>query len=305
MYSIVFVKGNGNSGGIGDRIVGIFNIITFAKIFKQDFSIIWDFDISPIFKDTNMYHSQTLSINKNNYVDMFNSGNHVKWSKILETCLSCPFPKENAVYFRSNITTSQYLYRNPLYSSYNYEEDIMNLYKSIYKDIFIPTDRFLEIVNKEDNDMTGIQIRTGDFGFYDDQRRNLDKYNPVKDDMITTILHRIKNHVNNDNKVYITSDNKLVIEKAKEIFKNISYNYEAIVHIDISNDRNLHNITNLFVDHYILSKKCNRLYISDFSNFGVSIALCSDSNEMYNLRCEKIDDVCKKELLYGKKKFVM
>lgn len=317
MYSIVFVKGHGNSGGLGDRIVGIFNVMSFARIFKQDFSIIWDFDISPIFKDRNMRTYDTpsqLNITRQNLVDMFNHHNHVKWSNILETCSSCPFPfpspttnNDTTIYFRSNITTSQYLYKNPKYSYNNYEQDLMNMYKSMYKDMFIPTDMFLNTVNDVlgtcNKNMIGIQIRTGDNGFYDDPRKNVDKYNPVKDDMITHVLTRIKEHADSNMDVYITSDNNLVIEKAKELFDgNVKYNLNAIVHIDLSKDRNITNLTNLFVDHYILSKKCNTLYVSDYSNFGTSIALCSDSTEVYNLRCEK---VCKTDFLYNKKRCVI
>lgn len=304
MFSILFMKGQ--SGGFGDRLVGILTVLDFAKLFNEDFEIIWDIDISTIFKDRNMKYQKELKVRGDNYVNMFNIGNNNKWKKILETFEDnpFPFPDDKVVYFRSNMTTSQYIYNNKKFENENYLENMRSLYKKMYNEIFIPTEEFkfnVEKILRGKNIDIGIQVRTGDYIFYENQNNNIDKYNPLKDENIEMVLKKVRDNIGDlDKHVYITSDNSIVIDKAKIIFKNLSYNKNSIIHIDISNDRTLDNITNMFIDHYILSTRCDKLYISDYSNFGKTIGLCSKSNEVYNLRCEEIN---KEELLYDKKKF--
>lgn len=287
-YVLVFKKGT--SGGFGDRITGIMTVKSFAKIFNKNFKIIWDFDISKYFKDSIFEYKPNRTYR--NIINMLNDGNHIKFYDILKNCQDNPFPNDREVYFMSNMTTSQFIYINPYYDL-DYEKDMSEYYRDIYKNIFIPTDYLLDMVNKyKEYRLIGIQIRTGDIAFHS-------SYNPINDSDIEPYISGLASIINiEDRSIYITSDNMKTIDIAKRIFKdcNILYNKDAIQHIDKSKD--VEKFVNVFVDHYILSNFAEELYISDYSNFGRTIALSSNCNKIFNIKGEP---VCNKELLWSKK----
>lgn len=282
-YSLIFLRGH--AGGLGDRITGMMTVKSFADIFKKSFYVIWDIDLSRIFSDS-IFKYQLDS--KRLCVDMFNNHNNLKFKDVLLTCKGCPFP-EGDIYFRSNMTTAQYLYDNPNFDL-DYDNEMIRCHKGLYRDIMIPTEEFLKMVEPYRREhLIGIQVRTGDFNFYDDQSKNIDKFSAIKDDEIEKCLRDLYKKIEiGDRDVYITSDNAKVIEVAKEVFKGhrILFNESAIVHIDISSNRD--SIADLFIDHYVLCKFAEELYVSDYSNFGRTIVLCSDSNRVFNIKGEPV-----------------
>lgn len=293
-YTLIIKKHN--AGGLGDRITGIITVLSLSKIFKKEFKMFWDIPIELIFMNSNLEYNVVYN---RKIISLYNTKNHEFWGKILNLCNECPFPNED-LYFYSNMTTINYLYNNPNFTL-NYNNDMLNLYKNLYKDILIPREEFIEKTRRYyKDDMIGIQIRTGDFNFYDNQLLNIDKYNPIKDDNIDKYLKKLASKINARNRnIYITSDNIKVIERAKELFidNTILYNTDSIIHIDISN--NIDNrFIELFIDHYVMCNYPTELYISDFSNFGRTIALCNQTDKIYNLNGDRI---IKSELLLTKK----
>jgi len=297
-----------NSGGLGDRIIGIINILNLSHKFDHDFYIKWDVNVTSFFKNNNFI--KEIPKNEIKYISMFNNQGDKQFENIFDNCNISLFPNDKTFIFQSNLMTSKYLYNNPFFSSYNYEKDILNFYNNFYKEILIPSDMLITISNNLlknlKNKLIGIQIRTSDFDFWKKlNRKDPDNYNPIKDNSkIIEIVNRLYNHINKkerDYNIYFTTDNNNV---KKEMFNKfgdkILYYDKNICHIDISQNISNDDLGKLFVDQYIMSQKTNELYISDYSNFGVIIALSSSNNQnIYNIQLEKIE---KKDLIYSKKK---
>lgn len=299
-YAIVFHKGS--SGGLGDRITGIINVMSIANVFGKKFKVIWDIDISTLFKDTIFEYDTKIDKHDKRMIKMMDNDYHLRYRHILQTCKHCPFPNKDELYFKSNMPTSQFLYMNRHYKL-DYEKDMLQYYGSLYTDLFIPTDQFLKMTQEySKKKIIGIQIRTGDRYFYDpDDEIKKNKYNPIKDDMIECYVKELKKKIDlRDRCIYITSDNNHTIDIVRNIFQGVEilYNESAIVHIDISSDTRT--FAYMFLDHYVLSKFAEELYISDYSNYGRTIALCSKLEPVYNIFGQAVS---KKKLIWTKKDF--
>ena len=299
-------------GGFGDRIVGLIACKLMASILGKEFKICWTKEnIRPYFDYSKYdFESSSVPVNKTyNYIDSIHRiKNHIK-TKINV------FPYDCVKIFL-NQDISQYLYANKyLKIQSKYLEDIFTTYKTLYTDIFVPTPRLLEDVqtacNGAKGTIIGIQIRAGD-AYMQTGNAYDSHHQPIRDPEtdIRRILHGIKEHlgitVESDEEIciFVTSDYGRIKELSSEIFAGTAY---KILHFDQKvqhMDRRLEeNFSKIFVDNFILSQKCCRLYISEYSNYGRIAALSSAFDDLlvFNLQCELIDKktlLCKEEMIW-------
>lgn len=296
-----------NSGGLGDRIIGIINVLNLSKKFNHEFKIVWDVNVSDYFENTNFIKNDIKEYVK---INMFNCNGDKNYETILKKCDNTYFSVNKTYIFQSNIMTSRFLYENPCFLEYSFEKDILNMFDKLYDDILIPTSYLKDTCNmllkNVKSKIIGVQIRTGDNKFWNELgKKDPDNYNPIKNnEKIVEIIDRLYNHINEkeDNyNIYLTTDNEKVKSEFYSKFKNKTLYYDKnICHIDISHNISNDDLGKLFIDQYIMSKYTNELYISDYSNFGTIIALSSSNNQkIFNLQLKEIE---KKSLIYHKQK---
>lgn len=319
------------AGGIGDRVIGILNIKLLAKLLNRPFYINWEReDISNYFTIKNDY-----SNNKNNNKKRFLLLNHFNRfidedkKQSLKNFLENASLKEVNEYFDSNIDCEflnniffiEHLYKNPLFSHENYINDCLDIYKELFNNILIPTDflnnKIQSIIQNYSN-IIGIQIRTGDKYIITNQDdfggKNGDKahnaiqiYAKVTPDKIENYLFEVLNNIKKDineiynSKIFITSDYNNIYKIANKIWDSnkLLYNNDIVQHID----RNPVNadFSKTFVDLIILSKYCNYLYISPWSNYGKTALLCNN-NINYAKNINNLNNIYKNEIVNNTKK---
>ena len=207
-----------------------------------------------------------------------------------------PFPTSRHVKFVLNHEIAQYLYANPRFADRCYAQEMFALYKTLYTDILKPSasslGRVTEICGNQSN-LVGIQIRTGDI--YIPNSRGANQYAPIRDVPTTVrqILTGIKaqlSETSQDIKVFITSDFHGIQAIAATIWgqEQLLYNTEPVQHIDrpVRGE-----FSNFFVDNYILSQRTQRLYISDYSNYGRIAALSAPHEEIYDLQARPLNKI--------------
>jgi hypothetical protein len=202
------------------------------------------------------------------------------------------FPESTHTKFYVNREISYYLYKKEPFSSRSYLQDIYAVYKSLYTDIFVPTELVLSRVQTYFPDaketVIGIQIRTGDI--YMDTYWNSYKVFDSPESILPGILSKIKEHLDLDYKVYkvfLTSDHSKIYDLALKIWPSESLIYidERIQHMDRSPEGDF---SKILVDNYILSQKTSRLYISECSNYGRVAALSSVHDSIFGLDCKPL-----------------
>ena len=264
-------------GGLGDRILGLISIRLISKLLNKEFYIEWEKeDIKSYINyekyNFNLLKNKSSDVKKYNYIDKSKIGK--LYLKIKE-----PFPNK-ITKFLLNWELAQFFYKNENFSSkgdYNkdykkdYKKDIISAYEELWTEILKPTELLNNKINsiiKDSKKIVGIQIRCGDLGMITNkgEKRSLNNHFPETIKNIKKYLENIKNHIKlEDYRVFITSDNDTVIDKAKEVWEEskILYNYDLIQHIDrkpVNND-----ISKVFVDSIILSQKSDILYVSEYS----------------------------------------
>ncbi len=299
-------------GGFGDRIVGLITSKLMAKVLNREFKICWSKEnIRPYFDYSKYdFEAAPLAVNKTyNYIDAINTIKHIMKTKINIFPYDC-------VKIHLNQDISQYLYLNKnLKISSKYLEDIFAMYKTLYTDIFLPTPRLLKDIETVSNFSTGntigIQIRAGDAYIQTGQAHD-SHHQPIKDpeQTIRDVLRKIKGHLENSMEsdgnpfqIFVTSDYGRIKELSSEVFgeaANILHFDQKVQHMD---RRLEENFSKIFVDNYILSQKCCRLYISEYSNYGRIAALSSAFDDLlvFNLDCCLVDKktlLCKEEMIW-------
>lgn len=299
-------------GGFGDRIVGLIATKLMASVLNKQFRICWTKENIRPYLDYSKYDFEKEQIQVDKTINYIDSIHTVK--SILKTKNNI-FPY-NCVKIHLNQDISQYLYANKhLKIQSNYIEDIYSTYKTLYRDILLPTPRLLSDVqtacNGAKDTIIGIQIRAGDAYMQTGQLGD-SRHQPIRDPEtdIRRILQGIKEHLgatmetDGEGYIFVTSDYGRIKELSSEVFEGTSY---KILHFDQKvqhMDRNLEeNFSKIFVDNFILSQKCRRLYISEYSNYGRIAALSSAFDDLltFNLKCELIDKktlLCKEEMIW-------
>ena len=184
---------------------------------------------------------------------------------------------------------------------------------NLYIEYLKPTPYLINFINSYLNKFSkypliGCQIRTGDTEFWNNfqnktpNREYFKNYIALNENKIENVILNIKQNLDKEYTnyyVYGTSDNSLTYKYFNEIFKEkfICID-EKTFHLDVNENHTNNDLLKIFSEHYILSQKMSKLYISDYSNFGCTIALSANHDNIYNLFLEKIK---KKEICNSKK----
>ena len=284
-------------GGYGDRIVGLISLKTIADCLGKEFKILWTKENIKEYFDYSKYDYELCNISDEMKIHELQSVDNQTLFKNMLMTSDDPF--NDGIYkIKLNQEISQYLYKNPKYSDKNHFDDIINIYKSLYTDILIPTPFLLNQINSiinNNSNIIGIQIRAGDCYM----KTNVNEPHCViqnPEQSIEDILYKIKKHIElnfNNYKIFITSDYSDIYNISKKVFDecNILWFDQEIQHMD---RYPVGDFSKIFIDNYILSQKTEQLYISDYSNYGRVAALSSNKQEIFNLNCNKLE---KKNLL--------
>lgn len=281
-------------GGYGDRIVGLISCRVIAEVLGQEFKINWTKEnIRPYFNyskyDYELCDQSGVQKQSIGFIDHYSEKDILNCPNVSPEILLNT--QDSKLYVNREI--SNYLYKFPEFSHRSFKDDIYRIYKTLYTDIFIPTDFVNEKINKMISDtvcpIIGIQIRTGDI--YIDTFWNSYKVIDSPENTLPVILAQIKEHIDLDYteyKVFLTSDYGGIQALALKIWPNESVLYidDPVKHMDRQPAGDL---SKIFVDNYILSQKTDRLYISDCSNYGRVAALSAKHDNMYNLKCVSLD----------------
>ena len=293
MIIIAFDAGAG-LGGYGDRIVGLISCKMIADLTGQEFKISWTKEnIKPYFnyEKYDYINNESEELTTHNSVD-----NKNKFKDYLMSSTEIFPDKYNKFYLNQEI--AHFLYENPMFSHRNYLEDIFRLYKTLYTDIFTPTqyvsDKIEKLIPKvmDTIPIIGIQIRAGDT-YIQNIWWNGYKAIDTPEKTLPPILRKIKEHIDLDYpkqnyKIFLTSDYNEIYRMAIEIWHPylVLYMNDSVQHMDRNPSGDF---SKIFVDNYILSQKTSRVYISEWSNYGRVAALSSVHDIIYNLKCEAID----------------
>ena len=303
MLVISIIEDGGWMGGYGDRIVGLISLKTIAHCLDKEFKILWTKENIKTYFDYSKYDYELCNISDEMKIHNIQSIDNQKLFKNMLMTSHDSF--NDGIYkIKLNQEISQYLYKNSKYSDKNHFMDILNIYKSLYTDILIPTPFLLNQINDIINNNTniiGIQIRAGDCYM----KTNVNEQHCViqnPQQQIQSILIKIKCNIElkfDKYKIFITSDYSDIYNICKKVFDecNILWFDQEIQHID---RHPIGDFSKVFIDNYILSQKTEQLYISDYSNYGRVAALSSINQEIFNLDCinlEKKNLLSKHELL--------
>ena len=294
---VISIIDYGWMGGYGDRIVGLISLKTIADCLGKEFKILWTKENIKEYFDYSKYDYELCNISDEMKIHELQSVDNQTLFKNMLMTSDDPF--NDGIYkIKLNQEISQYLYKNPKYSDKNHFDDIINIYKSLYTDILIPTPFLLNQINSiinNNSNIIGIQIRAGDCYM----KTNVNEPHCViqnPEQSIEDILYKIKKHIElnfNNYKIFITSDYSDIYNISKKVFDecNILWFDQEIQHMD---RYPVGDFSKIFIDNYILSQKTEQLYISDYSNYGRVAALSSNKQEIFNLNCNKLE---KKNLL--------
>ena len=183
-------------GGYGDRIVGLISCKLISDLLNKNFYILWNKENIKKYFDYSIYDYELQNIKSNDIkiYDLIDKQDKLKKYLIHHKKL---FTNEiTKIYLNQEI--SQYLYKNKLFIDKNYYNDILNCYKSLYIDIFKPTNFLLKKINNLINNkknIIGIQIRTGDI-YMENSKNDRRGYKIYKntDKEIKNILLNIKKY---------------------------------------------------------------------------------------------------------------
>ena len=296
MIIIAFEKGT-LLGGYGDRIVGLISAKMIADIQKRKFAILWNKeDVSKYINYRTYDYIILAPVKKITTINCIDRQHALK-----EHLMTSEKPLPDSVYkMNINMEISQYIYANPKFSGRDFLADIYRLYSTLYTDILPPTTRVSKMINTlmvSTGPVIGIQIRAGDAYIATNPGES---HAPIKnpDVNISLFLYGIKKHADaeygeNRYRIFMTSDYENIMQIAGDVWSadRLIYFAEKVQHLDRVNTGEF---SKFYIDNYILSQKTNRLYISDYSNYGRIAALSAVHSDVYSLECVKLD---KKSLL--------
>ena len=278
-------------GGYGDRIVGLISCKALAQVLNRAFKIVWTKEDIKYFANYEKY-----SCEKELHIIDYETIHSIDNQQALKPHLmsSDNILPGSCYKLYINQEIAQYLYKNPKYIHKNYYEDMFSLYKSLYTDIFLPTEYSLKVIEKTLDTarptLIGIQIRTGDFFMKTNPGESYKRFEKP-DIELKIIFRKIKKHIEqsySSYSVFVSSDYENIFTVAKEVWSknDICYLNQVPQHIDraVSGD-----FSKVFIDNFILSQKTKRLYISDYSNYGRIAALSSGQDIIYNLQTEIVN----------------
>lgn len=297
--SLIFYSKTGD-GGYGDRLVGLISVYMISKIMNKKFYILWE---SPnICKFVENKYECTENIDNVTSLRLIDEKCDVYRKRLEIEKLEDIFPYESIkISCNQNIVQHLYLNKNYDLNMVNYTNDIVDAYKKIYTEFFVPKENLNLIVNSminkfaEYDKVIGIHIRTGDLNMGLTQHILYDKNS--LDDLIEKIIYKLKTMFSCEYAIYIMSD-FTGIEKIFEKYTNnkIFYHDFEVMHIDmIRGDNNIDDgMLKLFADHITYSK-CDVNIVHTSSNLGRTGAIIGDGKK-YSIGIGFIDKISVKSL---------
>jgi len=245
------------SGGLCDRILGLASSICIANMLGMKILIKWDHcDLSSGFKindEYNWYKNQVA----NRFIYFTNTGSIPYF---VNTDITKEWGSDNIMIW-SNLNLYNYLLQNHHFinnTQIDFVENLSNSIKLILNDIFIINNKVTDNIKIYD---VAVHIRTGDKQIYN--KENEEFYR----DYITNIIKNIKQIVNGDKIIFISSDCLLTYKIAKDYFKNINYNEGCIIHTSEEDKINEEGLNKVLLDLLTLCNCKEKLYIGWNSNF--------------------------------------
>jgi hypothetical protein len=273
------------SGGLGDRLIGIFSSLAMAIAIDAKFYIKWhDPDISPYFDYEKHDYMKQVGITGSSR--QYTNHGIESLCDICSTKNIHDFFDCEILYFNTNQNMVHALCKNPRFATKlgDYESFTKKIYKLLFSEYLKPRPVILEKVNEfvDDTQKTvGIQLRFGDH-FMNSDRVQINR--PGNDyplgmngfaimPIIQYIIQTYPEH-----RIFVTSD--VDVKKTIDLYipdNTIVYFNMVPTHIERSVDKS--GIIKSFVDFLCLSK-CDTLYITLKSNFGRCAALVNKNDHV-------------------------
>lgn len=261
------------NGGFGDRIVGLISLKTVSKFLNTNFYIKWDKeDIKNVIDYSKYDYYNNVIRNTKKHDIMTPNINKLKLWK-------------NSNYFNNNLILNLNYDISHIFIKENNYKLMIEEYEKLYTDIFIIKNDIMNIINDitKDKGITGIQLRAGDHWI-----NAGDVVNNHYTDMnkIYKVLENIYKSSKCDNYYYLSSDIDLKDIGNKIFGEKLLYCDIKPTHLDRKPDEN--SMKKIIIDNYILSRKTETIYISEYSNFGKIAVLSGNHKNIYNTKLEKI-----------------
>ena len=272
------------SGGLGDRLVGIFSSLAIAISIGAEFYIKWhDTDISPYFDYEKYDYMKQTSITGTS--KQYTNHGIESLRSIFSFGSITEFFDCEILYFNTNQNLVHALCENPFYATKlgDYESFTKKIYKLLFSEYLKPKPAILEKVNEfvdGTQKTVGIQLRFGDHFMNTDRLQiNIpgDEYPLGWDGFAIVPIIQYIIQIYPQHRIFVTSD--VDIKKTIDQYipnNTIVYFNMVPTHIERSVDKS--GIIKSFVDFLCLCK-CDTLYITLKSNFGRCAALVNEYND--------------------------
>lgn len=263
-------------GGLGDRIVGLTSAILIAKYLKRKLFIKWDHpNVSDFIQIKNQWK---IPIPKNT-ITLNTLDNRFKYKYQFTNYKYDQFWKDRHIRLLCNQNIAEFIYRNHHIETGNFEKELINAYRSVFKEYLIPLINNPTELKLKENNYIGLQIRTGD------KYMGVGKHQPIKNVEllinIISIFIKMTSTLNTYNTIYVTSDHKDVCNLLKEKFpgKKIINSEESRLHFEKSKTGGS-SLVALIHDLITLSKS-KHLIISHYSNYGRMAVIINETEGLH------------------------
>jgi hypothetical protein len=272
-----------NRYGYGDNIVGLVSTYLISYKLNRPFQINISFKNCPkIFENLNWCTLNKIKKNKDK-VCIQTHINPESDNKVEEYLKSIPE--------RTDLIISNQAWQKKVYDEDNYIKlikDTRDLYRLIYTNLLKVNDKFikdsLKYTDYFKNGAIGIQIRCGDYSWGEDNEYIKPEH---FEKVINTLIKWFYKNGKYEN-VYLTSDNAEFISLSKQKLKTYGIKVFNLLprptHFARSNTKENYSI---IMDHYLLSQCRQYVICKDTSNYGLTAALISGSDNIWNFDCKK------------------
>lgn len=254
--------------GYGDILVGLVSTFLIAKAKSRPFIINFEIKMDKIFDNVYYYNLK----NKNN-ISIHNHINPESKGRVISFLNKKP---DKIDIIMCNQAWYTIFYKNDLKCIRSTWQDLYSNILKLNSEFINDSKKFLNILKTP---LIGIQIRCGDYSWSNNDNIYL------KPKKFKKVIYKIIDWYNkycNLESIYLTCDNKHFIKLAHQIFKlyNIkSYSLNDIPKHFIHSTKD--EIYDIIMDHYLLSHSSKFLICKQTSNYGLTSALISNSNDIW------------------------
>lgn len=273
---ITYYMDTSHQFGYGDAIVGIVSTYLLARRLGMRFGIVWSVDITHLF-----HHVQHGVIA--NYTALVNPESKQQAVRLLTSLLS----RRRDISICTNAPWHSFLYSN----AHDLCRDMRDAYRLVYRTLMPPRDglrsRARELLSTFRGHYIGVAVRCGDYSW---QPSCANVY--IERSLFPSMAHviaRSLRHVDGScTNVFLTSDNTAFLEILRRVLMRQGYNVLTTrtkkVHlIDAARKEDTAGISNTVLDHYVLTCCQSFVVTKDVSNFGLTAAMSSGSNNVWSL----------------------